>query len=317
MKVFLAGATGALGRPLVPALVKAGHDVVGTTRDHARADTLRLAGAEAVVLDALDREAVHDAVAAAAPEVVVHQLTALSGPMSFRRLDRTFAATNRLRTEGLDHLLDAAVAAGARRFVAQSFTGWPHAREGARVKSEDDPLDPHPVPSTRGTLEAIRHVEDAVTARSGIEGVVLRYGGFYGPGSALGRGGEMLAMVQRRRVPVVGGGQGVWSFLHLEDAASATVAAVEGGPGATGLFQVADDDPAPVAEWLPALAAAVGAKPPRHVPAWLVRPVLGEFGVAMMTEVRGVSNARARAVLGWAPAYASWRDGFRTGLGLP
>jgi 2-alkyl-3-oxoalkanoate reductase len=317
MKVFLVGAMGPLGRHLLPALVKAGHDVVGTTRDPARAGALRMAGAEAAVLDALDREAVHAAVAAAAPDVVVHQLTALSGPLSFRRLDRTFGATNRLRTAGLDHLLDAAVAAGARRVVAQSFAGWPHGREGARVKTEDDPLDPHPIPSSRDTLAAIRHVEDAVTSRAGIEGVVLRYGGFYGPGSGLGAGGDVLALVQHRRLPVVGNGQGVWSFLHLEDAASATVAAVEGGPGVTGVLQVADDEPAPVAEWLPALAAAVGAKPPRHVPAWLVRPVLGEFGVAMMTQVRGVSNARAKAALGWEPAYASWRDGFRTGLGLP
>jgi 2-alkyl-3-oxoalkanoate reductase len=315
MRIFVAGATGALGRRLVPLLVASGHQVTAMTRTAGKAAGLRAAGAEPVVADALDREAVAGAVATARPEVVVHQLTDLAATTNLRRFDAGFAATNRLRTEGTDHLLAAARAAGARRFVAQSFAGWPFARIGGPVKTEDDPLDPDPPAELRRTLDAIRHLEAAVLGTEGIEGVVLRYGGFYGPGTSAGAGGYMLDDLRRRRFPVVGAGSGVWSFIHIDDAAAATAAAVE--RGAPGIYQVVDDDPAPVSDWLPALAAAAGAKPPRRVPAWLARLVGGEHAVVLMTEVRGASNAKARRELGWTPAYRSWRQGFRTGLGLP
>lgn len=309
MKIFLAGATGALGRQLVPTLRAAGHEVAGTTRSAAKADELRKAGAEPVVLDALDAAAVRDAVVAARPDVVIHQLTAISEP-NFKDLDTAFAATNRLRTEGLDHLLTAAHSAGAKRFIAQSFTGWPNERTGGALKTEDDRLDPNPAKNSEHTLAAIRHVESAVAAADGIEGVVLRYGAFYGPGTDLGPGGSMLEMVRKRQLPLVGGGAGVFSFIHIADAATATVAAVENG--APGIYNIVDDEPATLATWLPYLAEAIGAKPPRRLPAWLVKPMIGEFGVNMMTATRGSSNAKARRELGWTPAYPSWREGFAT-----
>jgi 2-alkyl-3-oxoalkanoate reductase len=313
MRIFVAGATGVLGRRLVPLLVEGGHQVTAMTRTAGKAAGLRAAGADPVVADALDRDAVLRAVLAARPEVVVHQLTALAGTTSFRKFDREFALTNRLRTEGTDHLLEAARAAGAGRFVAQSFAGWPFARFGGPVKTEDDPLDPDPPAQLRRTLDAIRHLEAAVCGTKGIEGVVLRYGGFYGPGTSAGGGGYMLEDLRRRRFPIVGDGAGVWSFIHIDDAATATVAAIE--RGAPGVYQIVDDDPAPVSEWLPALAAAIGAPPPRRVPAWVARLVAGEHAVVLMTEARGASNAKARRELGWRPAYRSWRQGFRTGLG--
>jgi nucleoside-diphosphate-sugar epimerase len=312
MRIFLAGATGALGRRLGPALLKEGHEVVGTTRDPERAEQLRAAGVEPVVLDALDRMAVLAAVAKAQPEVVVHQLTALSSLGDPRHFDRDFAATNRLRTEGTDILLAAASVAGARRVVAQSFGGWPYARVGGPVKTETDPLDPDPAPNARRTLAAIQYLEAAVTNWPG-EGVVLRYGGFYGPGTSLSPTGEHTELVRRRRFPIVGAGAAVWSLCHIDDAVSATVAAVQ--RGAPGVYNVADDEPAPVAQWLPVLADALGAPPPRHVPAWLVRPLLGGQGMVMMTSSRGMSNAKAKRELGWTPRYASWREGFVTGLG--
>ena len=248
-----------------------------------------------MVADALDRDAVVAAVTAARPDVVVHQLTALADLKSLRDFDRAFAVTNRLRTEGTENLLAAALAAGARRFVAQSFAGWPAIRSGGPVKTEDDPFDPDPVPSMRETLDAIRRCEALVTATEGIEGIALRYGGFYGPGTGLGAGGEQLELVRKRRFPVVGDGGGVWSFIHIDDAAAATVAAIE--RGAPGVYNVTDDDPAPVRDWLPALAAAAGAPAPRHVPRWLGRLAAGEAVVAMMTEIRGASNAKARREL--------------------
>jgi nucleoside-diphosphate-sugar epimerase len=285
------------------------------TRRPAKAAGLRATGADPVVADALDREAVLAAVTAARPEVVVHELTDLAAMRDFRKVDQGFAATNRLRTEGTDHLLAAARAAGARRFVAQSFAGWPFARTGGPVKTEDDPLDPDPPAALRPTLDAIRHLEAAVLGADGMEGVVLRYGGFYGPGTSAGEGGYMLEDLRRRRFPMVGAGTGVWSFVHIDDAATATLAALE--RGAPGIYQIVDDDPAPVSEWLPALAAAVGAPPPRRVPAWLGRLLGGEHAVVLMTEVRGASNAKAKRELGWRPAHPSWRQGFRTGLGPP
>jgi 2-alkyl-3-oxoalkanoate reductase len=314
MKIFVAGATGALGRRLVPLLVANGHTVVGTTRTPDKADALRAAGATPVVLDALDRDAVIDAVGRAEPEVVVHELTALAGFTDFRKLDEGFAATNRLRTEGTDHLLEGIRRLPVRRIVAQSYAGPGfYARTGGPIKTEDDPFDPDPPAALRRPIQAVRYLERAVLKTEGVQGTVLRYGGFYGPGTSLGEGGAYLEAVRRRQFPIVAGGAGVWSFVHIDDAATATLAAIE--RGRTGVYNVVDDDPAPVAEWLPALAAAVGAKPPRRVPAWLARLFVGEHGVVMVTESRGASNAKAKRELGWRPAYASWRSGFRVGLG--
>jgi nucleoside-diphosphate-sugar epimerase len=312
MRVFVAGAGGAIGLRLVPALVSAGHSVVGMIRSPAKAEAIRAAGGEPLVADALDEQAVVAAVKRAEPEIVVHELTALPSRINLRRFDRAFEVTNRLRREGTDHLVAAARAAGARRLVAQSFAGWPYAREGNALKSEQDPLDPNPPPGFRTTLDAIRYLEATVLAAEGLEGVALRYGPFYGPGTSIGEGGSLVEDVRRRRVPVVGNGGGVWSFLHVDDAAQATLAAIE--RGFPGIYNVVDDEPAPVSEWLPALAAAVGAKPPRRVPGWLARVAIGEHGVAMMTQIRGASNAKAKRELGWQPTWTSWREGFREGL---
>jgi nucleoside-diphosphate-sugar epimerase len=305
LRIFLAGATGALGRHLVPMLVERGHHVTGTTRS--RVDELRALGAEPVVLDPFDARAVRDAVVAARPDVVVHQLTALAGLGMGRNFDRAFALTNRLRTEGTDNLIAAARAAGARRLVWQSYAGWPYAREGGPVKTEDDPLDPEPPADARASLAAIRHLEAAVMGARDMEGFVLRYGGFYGPGTSIDADGEHSELVRKRRFPIGGDGSGVWSFVHIIDAAEATVAAIEGGR--PGIYNVVDDDPAPVTEWLPALAEQVGGPPPRRLPAWLVRFAAGPQSLSLMTRARGAANAKARRELGWRPAH-SWRQGF-------
>jgi nucleoside-diphosphate-sugar epimerase len=314
MKVFVAGATGALGTQLVPMLVDHGHEVVGMTRTASKQEALRALGARPVVADALDPDAVARAVAEAEPEVIVHQLTALAGRLDLRHVDRYFATTNRLRTEGTDHLLAAGRAAEVRRFVAQSYAGWPFARTGGPVKRETDPLDPDPPAALRTTLAAIRHVEQAVTSLEWAEGLVLRYGGFYGPGTSLSLdpSAAMVEPIRRRQFPLVGNGAGVWSFVQIEDAAAATVAAVE--RGRSGIYQVVDDEPAPVREWLPVLASALGAKPPWRIPRWLGRLVAGEAATVMMTEIRGASNAKAKRELGWEPRYPSWRMGFTKGL---
>ena len=310
MKVLIAGATGALGKQLVPRLVASGHEVFGMTRSASKRDAVRALGATPVVADALDAQSVARAIWEAGPEVIVHQLTALSGGLDMRHFDRCFAQTNRLRTEGTDHLLAAGRMVGARRFVAQSYAGWPFARSGGPVKSEDDPLDPTPPDAMRRTLEAIRHLEAAVTGADWTEGIVLRYGGFYGPGTSLdpAAGGEHVELIRKRRFPVVGGGGGVWSFVHVQDAADATVAAVQ--RGRRGIYNIVDDQPAAVAEWLPAVAGALGAKPPHHVPRSLGRLLAGEPATVMMTEVRGASNAKAKRELGWRPSHPSWREGF-------
>jgi 2-alkyl-3-oxoalkanoate reductase len=314
MKVFVAGATGALGRILVPQLVAGGHEVVGLTRTPAKQDLVRSLGARPAVADALDPDAVARVVAEAEPDVIVHQLTALSGSIDLRHFERDFAETNRLRTEGTDHLLAAGRAIGVRRFVAQSYAGWPFARTGGPVKDESDPLDPSPPAALRTTLDAIRHLEAAVTGAGWTEGVVLRYGGFYGPGTSLSMkpDGEHIELIRKRKFPVVGNGAGVWSFIHIEDAAAATVAAVEHGKA--GIYNVVDDEPAPVSEWLPAAARAVGAKPPRRLPLWLGRIAAGEAAAVMMTEVRGASNEKAKRDFGWSLRYPTWREGFATGL---
>jgi nucleoside-diphosphate-sugar epimerase len=246
--------------------------------------------------------------------VIVHEATSLSGMGSNpRRFDKDFALTNRLRTEGTDHLLAAARESGVRRIVAQSYAGWPHAREGGPIKKEDDPLDPNPPKGARRSHAAIRHLEAAVTGAAGVEGVVLRYGGFYGPGTSLAPDGVHADAVRKGRFPIIGSGAGVWSFVHIDDAASATAAAVT--RGAPGIYNVGDDEPAPVSEWLPYLAKLLGAKPPRRLPTWLGRLAAGELGVVMMTSVRGASNAKAKRELGWEPRYPSWRQGFAEALG--
>jgi 2-alkyl-3-oxoalkanoate reductase len=314
MRIFIAGATGAIGKRLVPLLAERGHELVGMTRSEAKADLVRSLGARPAIADGLDADAVGRVVAEAEPEVVVHQLTALADMGSdMRHFDRAFEATNRLRTEGLDNLLAAARAVDAGRFVAQSYAGWPYARVGGWVKDESDPLDPDPVPAMRSALDAIRHLERAVVEAEGVEGIALRYGGFYGPGTSLSEGGVHLEAVRKRKFPVVGNGAGMWSFLHIDDAASATAAAIE--RGRRGVYNVVDDEPAPTAEWLPVLSDIVGAKPPRHAPKWLARLLAGKVGVTMMTEARGASNAKARRELGWEPRWPTWRQGFRGGLG--
>ena len=313
MRVFVAGASGAIGRQLLPILLSAGHSVHGMTRTASKAETIGSAGADPIVADAFDAEAVATAVARAAPEVVVHEMTAISPSAGVRNLDRELAVTNRLRTEGTRNLLRAAVAAKARRFIAQSFAGWPFARDGGPVKTEADPLDPNPPQKARQTLGAIRELESMVTTAGGLEGVVLRYGALYGPGTAISQDGTVVELVRRRRLPIIGSGAGIWSFVHIGDAAAATGIAVE--RGMPGIYNIVDDEPAPVSQWLPELAAAVGAKAPYRIPAWLGRLVVGNQGLAMMTESRGGSNAKAKRELGWEPVFASWRDGFRRGLG--
>ena len=309
MKILVAGATGALGKQLVPLLVAGGHDVAGMIRSESKVNAVRSLGGTPVIADALEPEEVARAVGEVEPEIIVHQLTALAGSLTdARHPDRAFAVTDRLRTEGTDHLLAAGRAVGVRRFVAQSYAGWRFARRGGGVMTEEDPLDlglPHKL---HGMLDAIRHLEDAVTGARWTEGLVLRYGNFYGPGTSMAPDGEHFEMIVKRRFPVVGSGAGVWSFVHIEDAAEATVAAVERGN--RGIYNIDDDEPAAVAEWLPALADALGAKPPQRVPRWLGRLFAGEAGVVMMTEVRGASNAKAKRELGWRPSRRSWREGF-------
>ena len=304
MRVFVTGATGALGQHLVPGLVAAGHEVTATTRTPGKAERLRAAGATPTVLDGLDRAAVIAAVRDAGPEVIVHQMTALADMRSLRNTDQVFAATNELRTGGTDNLLAAAAEAGTRRVIAQSYTGWPNERSGGLVKTEDDPLDSRVVPSAARTLAAIRHVEETVPLKAP-EGIVLRYGSFYGPGASQ----VLLDFLRKRQLPVIGGGTGIWSFIEITDAAAATIAAVD--RGAPGIYNVVDSDPAPVSDWLPYLASVAGAKPPLRVPTWLGRLLAGEFVVTQMTSARGSSNDKARKILGWEPRYASWREGFR------
>jgi nucleoside-diphosphate-sugar epimerase len=308
MRVFVAGATGAIGRQLVPRLVTAGHEVTGMTRSESKQAMLAELGAVPVVADALDADQVADAVAHARPEVIVHQLTAI-GAVDVRHFERSFASTSRLRIEGTDHLLSAGQAVGVRRFVAQSNGAFAYERTGGPVKSEEDPLDPSPPREMRGTVAALRHLEQAVLGADWTEGIVLRYGGFYGPGTSMAPGEEQFEMVRQRKFPLVGGGGGVFSFIHVADAADATAAAVERGN--RGVYNVVDDDPAPVAEWLPALAQELGAKKPIRVPRFVGRLFAGEIGVMMMTELRGASNAKAKRELQWRPAHPSWRQGFQ------
>jgi nucleoside-diphosphate-sugar epimerase len=314
LKIFLAGATGALGRQLLPRLAERGHDVAGMTRSESKQRVIRALGGRPVVADALDPESVSEAVTGNEPEVIVHQLTAIPRAPDMRRFARDFAQTNRLRTEGTNHLLAAGRAAGVRRFVAQSYAAGIFAREGDRVKSEEAPLDDSPPDQVRTTIEAIRHLEGAVTGAGWTEGVVLRYGYFYGPGTtiSLGPEGTLAQAIRKRQLPLVGDAGGTWPFIHVEDAADATVNAIEGR--GRGIYHVVDDEPAAVADWLPAAAAALGALAPWRVPRWLGRLFAGEFATVMMTEARGASNAKAKQQLAWTPRHASWREGFASAL---
>ncbi len=307
MRVFLAGATGAIGTQLVPRLVAAGHEVHGMTRSESKRGMLDKLGAVPVLADALDPDQVAKAVGTALPEVIIHQLTAI-GSLDPRHFDRDFALTNRLRTEGTDHLLSAGQAVGVKRFLAQSYGAWPYVRTGGPVKTENDPLDPTPAREMRETLASIRYLEQAVLGAQWTEGIVLRYGSFYGPGTSMAPGGDQFEMVRSRKFPLIGNGAGVWSFVHIADAAEATVAAI--AHGSPGVYNIVDDDPAPVAEWLPALAEELGAKKPMRVPRLVGRLFAGEAGVVMMTDARGASNEKAKRDLGWQPAHPSWRNGF-------
>ncbi|MGH2498504.1 MAG: NAD-dependent epimerase/dehydratase family protein [Candidatus Limnocylindria bacterium] len=307
MRVFVAGATGAIGKQLVPRLVAAGHEVHGMTRSESKQAMLSELGAVPAVADALDPDQVAEAVGRARPDVIVHQLTAI-GEVNMRHFDRDFALTNRLRTEGTDYLLSAGQAVGVRRFVAQSAVYGFYARTGGAVKSEEDPLDPSPPREIREALAAVRDMEEAVLGAQWTEAIVLRYGAFYGRGTSLAPGGQQFELVRKRKFPLVGNGAGVWSFVHIADAAEATVAAVD--HGRPGIYNVVDDDPATVAEWLPALAQTVGAKKPMRVPRFVGRLFAGEAGAVFMTEIRGASNAKAKRELAWRPAHPSWRQGF-------
>jgi len=310
MRVFVAGANGAVGKRLVPMLVASGHEVTGTTTSERSAAAVRAMGAEPVVVDGLDAVGIGAAVARAEPDAIIHEMTALSGTPDFRHFDRWFALTNRLRTEGTEHLLAAAKASGVKRFIAQSFTGWSNAREGSWIKTEDDPLDPHPLAEQVQTLAAIRFLERAVLDAP-LEGIAVRYGGLYGPGSS-----EALAEILRKRMfPVIGSGDGIVSSTHIDDAASGTLAALE--RGRRGVYNIVDDEPAPSRVFIPAIAEALGAPRPLHIPAWLGRLLAGNVAVTMMTEGRGSSNAKAKRELGWQPIWPSWRDGFRQGLDTP
>ncbi|MFI9587736.1 NAD-dependent epimerase/dehydratase family protein [Streptomyces sp. NPDC052236] len=313
MKIFLAGASGAIGSQIVVQLVARGHEVVGTTRSATKTGALRALGAEPVVVDALDPESVADTVAKAEPEVIVHQLTALSGPMKVRQAKLMAAATNRLRTEGTDHLLAAARAVGVRRFVAQSNAQWME-RTGGPVADENGRIEPNPPADAAEVVAALRYLENAVTGITWAEGIALRYGGFYGPGTSISAAPDavMAEHLRKRKIPIVGSGGGVLSLVHITDAASATVAAVE--RGRAGIYHVADDEPAPVRDWLPDLARALGAKPPRRVPGWLVRALAGKAPVDMMTRARGISSEKTKRELDWTPQYPSWRTGFAKGL---
>jgi nucleoside-diphosphate-sugar epimerase len=308
MHVFVAGATGALGRRLIPQLIVAGHRVTATTRTPAKQEQLRALGAEPVVVDGLDSAAMTKVVADSGPDAIVHQMTALAGKADLRRFDRWFATTNELRTKGTDILLAAGRKAGVRRFVTQSYTGWTNPATGGAVKSEEDGFEPDPPKMQRQSLAAIRYVEETVPTAAE-QGIVLRYGNFYGPGASE----ALVELLHKRRFPVIAEGAGVWSWVHLDDAAAATVAAVE--RGAPGVYNVTDDEPARVSDWLPYLAEVVGAKRPMRVPVSLARIMAGSVAVRWMTEGRGSSNEKAKREFDWRPRWSTWREGFKAGLG--
>ncbi len=305
MRVFVAGGTGVVGRRLVRQLVARGHQVTATTRSVARLSQIEQLGGEAVVMDGLDAVSVGEVVARARPDVIVHEMTAIGGKPDLKHMDRWFATTNLLRTRGTDHLLAAAQATGVPHLVAQSYAGWNGIREGGWVKTEDNPLDLMVGTAAQRVMEAVRYLEVMVLQA---RGAVVRYGALYGPGAT----DDQVELVRKRQYPVVGRGTGYCSWVHLDDAASATVLAVE--QQAKGVYNIVDDEPAPASQWLPHLAASAGARPPMRIPTWLARLMAGEVVVAMMTEGRGFSNAKAKRELGWELLYPSWRQGFEEGL---
>jgi nucleoside-diphosphate-sugar epimerase len=313
MRILLAGASGAIGRTLIPMLVAGQHEVFGAFRNPANADKVQALGATPVVLDALDADAVRKAVSEIKPSAIIHQLTAIPANLDLKHIDRDFDLTNRLRTEGTRSLATAAVQAGVEKFIAQSFAGWPYARTGIRLKTEEDALDPTPPPKLKAMLDAIETLEHTVVREQGFTGIILRYGPFYGPLSSIASDGAMVNAIRAHKVPLVGQGTGVWSFIHLHDAATATAAAFTHAQ--RGIYNIVDDDPAPVAEWLPFLAECAGAKPPSHIPAFVANLLVGEHAVAMMNDIRGVSNEKARRELHWTPKWSSWRQGFKAALG--
>lgn len=309
MRIFVAGASGAVGKRLIPALVKGGHHVIGMTHSLQKRNLVHSLGADHVAADGLDRDAVVREVTRTQPDVIVQEMTAIPTDFNPRKFEQIFALTDRLRMEGTDNLFEAAHAAGVRRVVAQSYCGWPYAYEGAPIKTEDDPLEADPAPVFRRSLSAIRQLESTVTQTAGIDGLVLRYGPFYGPGT---NSDWMLDQIRNRRMPIVGDGAAVWSFIHIDDVAAATRAAIENGR--PGIYNIVDDEPAAVAEWLPELARMLGARPPKRLPVWVARLVMGEAGVVLMTRTRGASNLKAKRNLGWEPYWKTWRDGFRNEL---
>ena len=312
MKVLVTGGTGAIGKFLLPLLLDNKHEVVALTRSAIKAADLEDMGVSAAIVDPLDKVRLTAEVRRAEPDVIIHQLSALTGAGNFRKLDQEFALTNRFRTEVTATLLAAARTIGTRRFIAQSFCGWPYAKKGGPVKTEEDALDPKPLENFTKTLASIRYLEDTLRSTTFLEALALRYGNFYGPGTSIGKGGAVFKMVRQRRLPVIGGGGGVWSFIHILDAARATVAAIS--RGAPGVYNIVDDEPAKVATWLPALAKAVDAGAPYKIPHWLGEIMVGKAGVSMMTEIRGCSNEKAKRELKWTPVYPSWRIGFVDGL---
>jgi len=313
MRVFVAGGTGAVGKFLVPHLIKNGYEVIALVRNAQKAKAIEAIGAKVALGDAINKEELTAAIKRAEPEVIIHQLSALVGAGNFKKFDEEFALTNRFRTQVTETMLAAARMVGTRRFIAQSFCGWPFAREGGPVKTEGDALDPNPPASFSQTLAAIRYLEDTVRRTVDLQALALRYGIFYGPGTSIAKDGSIVEIVRKRRMPIVGDGAGVWSFIHVHDAARATEAAISHGD--PGIYNIVDDEPAAVSTWLPALADAVGAKPPFKAPVWLAKLMIGDGGVSMMTKIRGGSNAKAKRDLRWRPIYPSWRRGFIEGLG--
>jgi nucleoside-diphosphate-sugar epimerase len=313
MKVFVAGSTGAVGKALVPTLVVKGYEVFALVRGPAKAKVIESMGAKPVSADALDKVELTAAIRKVAPEIIIHQLTALAHAGNFKKFDEEFALTNRFRSETTEIMLAAARLVGARRLIAQSYCGWPFARDGGPIKSEEAPLDPSPPANFRQSLAAIRDLEEQILNATDLDALALRYGNFYGAGTAIANDGLLVDLVRQRKLPIVGAGTGIWSFIHVDDVAQATIAAIS--HGAPGIYNIVDDEPAPVSEWLPFLARVVGAKPPRKVPIWLGRLMIGAGGVSMMTQIRGGSNGKAKRELGWEPIYASWRRGFVEGLG--
>lgn len=311
MNVFIAGGTGAIGKRLIPLLINSGYKVTSMTRSPGKRELLQKLGADVVIADGLKREDVRKEVLETQPEVIIHQMTSLAGIKNLKNFDKKFELTNRLRREGTDYLIEAGEEAGTKLFIAQSYAGWNYEPTGSGLKSENDPFDPHPSAKMVKALEAIKYLEDKVLS-SGIKGIILRYAGFYGPGTGISLNSGVVELIKKRKFPIIGKGNGVWSFIHIDDAASATLAALK--KGKEGVYNISDDEPAPVSAWLPGLAEILNAKPPFHLPVWLGKLIAGDTVVLLMTNIKGVSNSKAKAELDWQPLYKSWREGFRKGL---